>query len=62
MASFACDAYEVYADVVTSFSDFWTKKLVDTDGDWKYAKRELTGLYVNTGLFYKAWPAIKEAG
>jgi len=59
---FACDAYEVYADVVTSLSGFSTKKLVDTDGDWKFAKRKLTGQYVNTGIFYKAWQAIKEAG
>jgi len=43
-------------------SGFETKKLVDTCGGWKFAKRKLTGQCVNTGIIYKAWPAIREAG
>jgi len=61
-STFAYDAYEAYSDVVNSPSGFETKKLVDTCGGWKFAKRKLTGQCVNTGIIYKAWPAIREAG
>jgi len=39
-----------------------TKKLVVTGGDWKCAKKKLTGQYVNIGITCKAWPTTWEAG
>mmetsp|Transcript_73377 Transcript_73377/g.237331 ORF Transcript_73377/g.237331 Transcript_73377/m.237331 type:complete len:166 (+) Transcript_73377:62-559(+) len=58
---FACETHEVYADVVTSLGGFVTRKLVDVDDNWKFAKRKLTGEFVNTGVC-QAWVAIGSAG
>jgi len=59
---FGCDAYAVYSDVETSLGGLTTNKLEDVDGDWKFAKRKLTGQWVNTGIYYQAWKAIRAAG
>jgi len=60
---FACDAYAVYSDVEVSLGDgLVTQKLDDVEGDFKFAKRKLTGSWVNTGMFTQAWKAIGRAG
>merc|ERR1712241_472181 len=58
---FGCDAYAVYSDVETSLGGLTTNKLEDVDGDWKFAKRKLTGQWVNTGIYYQAWKVISKS-
>lgn len=60
---FACDAHAVYSDVEVSLGDgLVTQKLVDVEGDFYFAKRKITGSWVNTGMFTQAWKAIGRAG
>eukprot|EP00974_Lingulodinium_polyedra_P109237 10569199-Lingulodinium_polyedra.AAC.1 len=40
---FGCAAHAVYSDVETSLGGLQTHTVEDVDGDWKFAKRKLTG-------------------
>jgi len=56
---FACDAYEVYSDEEVSLgAGFFTKKVVDVDNEFHFARRKTTGAWVNTGTFIQVWKAI----
>lgn len=61
---FACDGYEVYSDVAASLGsggDYPTKVVHDVDNTFHFAKRKVTGTWVNTGLFQQVWKAIGQA-
>lgn len=59
---FACDAHAVYSDVSVSLGGgLTTVKVDDVDGDFHFAKRKLTGAWVNTGMFQQVWKAIGRA-
>lgn len=60
---FACDNYEIYSDVAVSLGgDFTTKMVQDVDNTFHFAKRKLSGAWVNTGMFQQVWKAIGKAG
>jgi hypothetical protein len=60
---FACESWGIFSDRDGEAGPGAPLvKLDDVDGDFKFAKREETGTWVNTGLHYQAWKAIKVAG
>jgi hypothetical protein len=61
---FGCEAWKVYSDVSVWLSPGkqYTVKVDDKDGDFHFAKRKLTGSWVNSGTFIQVWEAIKEEG
>merc|ERR1711963_1195814 len=61
---FGCEAYKVYGDVETWLSpgQVSTVKVDDVNGDFHFAKRKLTGTWVNSPMFIQAWKAIRTEG
>lgn len=61
---FGCEAYRVYADVETWLSpgEVNTVKVDDVNGDFHFAKRKLTGTWVNSPIFLQIWKAIRTEG
>merc|ERR1711894_690236 len=61
---FGCEAYKVYSDVETWLSpgQVSTVKVDDVNGDFHFAKRKLTGTWVNSPMFIQAWKAIRTEG
>jgi len=59
LSIFACDAQDVFADVVVEVGPgLSTISVVDTENDFHFAKRKETGAWVNTGMFTQVWKAI----
>merc|ERR1739844_449547 len=61
---FGCEAYKVYSDVETWLSpgQVNTVKVDDVNGDFHFAKRKLTGTWVNSPIFIQIWKAIRTEG
>jgi hypothetical protein len=61
---FGCEAYKVYSDVETWLSpgEVNTVKVDDVNGDFHFAKRKLTGTWVNSPHFIQIWKAIRTEG
>jgi len=61
---FGCEAFRVYADVETWLSpgQVNTIKVDDVNGDFHFAKRKLTGTWVNSPIFLQIWKAIRTEG
>lgn len=60
---FQCEDNQIFSDGDISLSNgrkFY--QVFDQDGDWKFAKREETGAWVNTGLFSQVWREIQKEG
>jgi len=57
---FACDDHALFGDVAVP--SLGIKGMTDTDGDFHFAKRKHMGTWINTGLYYKVWQALKESG
>jgi len=56
---FDCEQYDVFADVdVEVGSDLRTIKVDDVEGDFHWAKRKVSGSWVNTGMFTQVWKKI----
>merc|ERR1739844_302584 len=63
LSIFACDAQDVFADVVVEVGPgLSTISVVDTENDFHFAKRKETGAWVNTGMFKQIWAALRDAG
>merc|ERR1712115_493942 len=61
---FGCEAYKVYSDVEVWLSpgQVNTVKVDDPNGDFHFAKRKLTGTWVNSPIFIEIWKAIRTEG
>jgi len=61
---FGCEAYKVYSDVETWLSpgQVNTVKVNDVSGDFHFAKRKLTGTWVNSPMFIEIWKNIRTEG
>jgi len=61
---FGCEAYKVYSDVETWLSpgQVNTVRVDDVNGDFHFAKRKLTGTWVNSPMFLQIWKAIRTEG
>ena len=57
-----CDYSDVlFSDVsVDVGSGMMTTVVTDVEGDWHFAKRKLSGTWVNTGMFTQVWRKIAE--
>jgi hypothetical protein len=56
---FGCDEWGVYSDVAVPLAPgVMTVMVTDLKGDWHFAKRKLTGVWVNTGMFVQVWKKI----
>merc|ERR1711972_899540 len=60
---FRCSESAVYSDVEVPIAPgLTTIKIFDKKGDWHFAKRKLSGTWVNTGMYVQTWQAIGAAG
>jgi len=59
---FACDAWDVFADVNVSVGDYTTIAVEDKFGEFHRIKRKETGTWVNWAMFYQVWVKIREVG
>merc|ERR1711878_174084 len=60
---FQCDYSAVFSDVsVEVGGGMMTTVVTDVEGDWHFAKRKISGTWVNTGMFTQIWKKIAEAG
>jgi len=60
---FRCSEQAVYSDVEVMIAPgLYTIKVEDVKGDWHFAKRKLTGAWINTGMFFQIWKKIAAAG
>jgi len=58
---FQCDYSDVFSDVsVEVGSGYMTTVVTDVEGDWHFAKRKVSGTWVNTGMFTQIWKKIAE--
>jgi len=56
---FACEQSDVFADVTAQVGDgLMTIPVDDVEGDFHFAKRKVSGSWVNTGLFSQVWKKI----
>jgi len=57
---FACEQSDVFSDVeVAVGSGLNTIRVEDKEGDFHWAKRKVSGAWVNTGMFTQVWKAVK---
>merc|ERR1719270_964549 len=59
---FACDQWDVFSDVEVDIGGVMTTKVTDVEGDFHFAKRKVSGTWVNTGLFTQVWRSIQNGG
>jgi hypothetical protein len=60
---FGCDEWGVYSDVAVPIAPgVNTVKVTDKLNDWHFAKRKVTGTWVNTGMFIQVWKQIDTEG
>jgi len=60
---FQCDYSDVFSDVSVEIGQgMMTKVVTDTEGDWHFAKRKVSGTWVNTGMFSQIWKQISADG
>merc|ERR1712217_984243 len=59
---FGCEAYRVFSDVATWLSPgkVETVKVEDTENNFHFAKRKVTGTWINSNIFIQTWRKIKE--
>merc|ERR1711884_475888 len=56
---FACEQAEVFSDVEVDVGPgMKTIAVQDVEGDFHFAKRKVSGSWVNTGMFTQVWKAI----
>jgi len=60
---FQCDYSDVFSDVSVEVGNGqMTTVVTDVEGDWHFAKRKVSGTWVNTGIFTQIWKKIAEGG
>jgi len=60
---FACDHSEVFSDVEVEVGQgLKTIMVEDAEGDFHFAKRKVSGTWVNTGMFSQVWKAVQASG
>jgi len=60
---FTCDQYDVFSDAhVEVGPGLSTIQVHDVEGDWHFAKRKVSGAWVNTGMFTQVWKAVAQNG
>lgn len=60
---FACDRSDVFSDVSVEVGpNLHTIMVKDVEGDFHFAKRKVSGTWVNTGMFTQVWRAIAARG
>jgi len=59
---FGCESYRVFSDVSTWLSPgkVETVKIEDTENNFHFAKRKVTGTWINSNMFIQTWKKIKE--
>merc|ERR1712217_241453 len=59
---FGCESYRVFSDVATWLSPgkVETVKVEDTENNFHFAKRKVTGTWINSNMFIQTWRKIKE--
>lgn len=59
---FACDSWDVFADVNVSLGGYTTIAVEDRFGEFHQIKRTDTDSWVNWGMFYQVWVKVREVG
>merc|ERR1712194_885192 len=60
---FQCEYSDVFSDVSVQVGQgLMTKVVTDQEGDWHFAKRKVSGTWVNTGMFSQIWKQISADG
>jgi len=60
---FQCEQSDVFSDVdVEVGPGMHTTVVTDVEGDWHFAKRKVSGTWVNTGMFSQIWKKMGEMG
>jgi hypothetical protein len=60
---FACDQWDVFSDIEIDIADgVKTTMVTDVEGDFHFAKRKVSGTWVNTGIFTQIWRSIQSGG
>jgi len=59
---FGCESYRVFSDVSTWLSPgkVETVKVDDVENNFHFAKRRVTGTWINSNMFIQVWKKIKE--
>jgi len=59
---FGCESYRVFSDVETWLSPgkIDTVKVEDIENNFHFAKRKVTGTWINSNMFIQTWRKIKE--
>merc|ERR1712238_99829 len=60
---FQCEYSDVFSDISVQVGQgLMTKTVTDVEGDWHFAKRKVSGTWVNTGMFSQIWKQISTDG
>jgi len=59
---FACDEWDVYADVSIDIGGYTTLQVVDSFNEFHQIKRKATDSWVNWAMFYQVWLQVRKVG